>query len=168
MANLYIMCGLAFSGKSTLSRKITDHLGARRIAFDELWIEKEKEGVILQEDEGWKYIRKVGLDEIAKTLDEGISVVYDDNNPKFEHREEVRKIAKKVGAKDLVIYLNTPMETIQARENINKNTGERHEVETVNFQKVTKDLEVPTSNEKFVEFTPETNIQTFLQNIEII
>src|SRR5260221_2131371 len=166
MANLYIMCGLAFSGKSTLSRKIAEYTGAKRIAFDELWVEKEKEKPISKGDEGWKFIREAGLREVAKALSEGISVVYDDNNPRFEHREEVRKIAERLGIKNLVIYLNTPLEIIKSRETANRNTGERHEVEPLNFQKVANDLEVPTSKENFIEFTAETDLNDFLQKIK--
>lgn len=40
MSNLYIMCGLAFSGKSTLVRKIAEQTGSKRIAFDELVVEQ--------------------------------------------------------------------------------------------------------------------------------
>lgn len=52
MTNLYIMCGLAFSGKSTLARKIAERTGSRLIAFDKLWVKKEKEQPITKGDEG--------------------------------------------------------------------------------------------------------------------
>ncbi len=162
MNNLYIMCGLAFSGKSTLARKIAEHTGSRLIAFDKLWVEKEKEQPITKGDEGWRFIRKVAQDEIANTLKEGQSVVYDDNNVRLEHREEVRLIARNLGANPVVIYLNTPMELIKEREQVNKSTGERHEVDPENFQKVIDQLEMPTSKENVLEFTPNTDIERFL------
>jgi len=80
--------------------------------------------------------------------------------------EEVRKIAERLGVKNLVIYLNTPLEIIKSREAANRNTGERHEVEPLNFQKVADDLEIPTSKENFVEFTPTTDLNDFLQKIK--
>ena len=165
MANLYIMCGLAFSGKSTLARKIAESTGSKLIAFDKLWVEKEKEQPITKGDEGWRFIRKVAQDEIANTFREGRSVVYDDNNVRFEHREEVRAIAKNLGVKPIVIYLNTPMELIREREKVNKTTSERHEVEPENFQKVAEQLEVPTLNENVLEFTPNTDIEKFLSEL---
>jgi predicted kinase len=166
MASLYIMCGLAFSGKSTLAIKIAEHTGAMLIAFDKLWVDKEKEQPIPKGDKGWKFIRKVGLNKIAETLNEGTSVVYDDNNPRFKHREEVRDIARKLGVKETVIYLNTPMETIRARETTNKITGERHEVESENFQKTAQDFETPTPKENFLEFTLTTDLKEFLQKLD--
>ena len=165
MANLYIMCGLAFSGKSTLARKIAEYTGSRLIAFDKLWVEKEKEQPITKGDEGWRFIRKVAQDEIANTLKEGQSVVYDDNNIRLEHREELREIARGFGVNSIVIYLNTPMELIRERELANKTTGERHKVEPENFQKVVEQLEVPSSNENVLEFTPNTAIEKFLSEL---
>src|SRR3990167_1792618 len=165
MNNLYIMCGLAFSGKSTIARIIAERTGSRIIAFDKLWVEKEKEQPITKGDKGWRFIRKVAQDEIANTLREGQSVVYDDNNVRFEHREQVREIARNLGANPIVIYLNTPMELIRERELANKTTGERHEVEPENFQKVVEQLEVPTANEDALEFTPDTDIEKFLSEL---
>lgn len=165
MTTLYIMCGLAFSGKSTLARKIAENTGSRLIAFDKLWVEKEKEQPITKGDEGWRFIRKVAQDKIANTLREDQSVVYDDNNVRFEHREEIREIARNLGVNPFVIYLNTPMELIRERELVNKTTGERHEVEPENFQKVVEQLEVPTSNENVLEFTPNTDIEKFLSEL---
>lgn len=161
------MCGLAFSGKSTLARKIAEHTGSRLIAFDKLWVEKEKEHPITKGDEGWRFIRKVAQEEIAKALREGISVVYDDNNVRFEHREEIREIGRSLGADPIVVYLNTPMDLIKERERVNKTTGERHEVEPENFQTVVEQLEVPTPNEHALEFTPETDVNEFLKKITL-
>ena len=165
MNNLYIMCGLAFSGKSTLARKIAERTGSRLIAFDMLWIEKEKEQHIIKGDEGWRFIMKVAQDEIANTLKEGQSVVYDDTNVRFEHREEVREIARNLGVNPIMIYLNTPMELLRKREFTNKTTGERHDAEPENLQKVVEQLKVPTSNENVLEFTPNTDIENFFSEL---
>ena len=161
---LYILCGLAFSGKSTLAKKIAEAQGAKIIAFDKLWVEKDKEQPVSKGDEGWKFIRKVGQEEVAKALQEGQDVVYDDNNIRYEHREELREVARKFGARPVTIYLNTPMELIRERETI-RTTGERHEVEQENFQKVLEQMQVPTLEENVIEFTPNTDINDFLENL---
>ena len=165
MPKLYIMCGLAFSGKSTLARKIAEHTKSKLIAFDKLWVEKDKDQPVPKGAEGWRFIRKVGQDEVAKAIQEGNSVVYDDNNVRFEHREELREIARRLGAKDIVIYLNTPLELIREREAANRITGDRHEVEPVNFQTVLEQLEPPMPNENVLEFKPNTNVEEFLNKL---
>ena len=157
------MCGLAFSGKSTLARKIAEHIGGKRIAFDELWVEKDEEKTIPKDVNGWRLVRKIAQEEVRKSLGMGVSVVYDDTNARFEHREEIRNIAKEVGADSTVIFLNTHLKVIRKREEANRTLGERHEVEPENFQKVLEQLEPPHPDEKVLEFTPETNLETFLQ-----
>ena len=52
MPKLYIMCGLAFSGKSTLARKIAEHTNSKLIAFDKLWVEKDKDQPVPKGVEG--------------------------------------------------------------------------------------------------------------------
>lgn len=165
MSYLYIICGIAFSGKSTLARKIAERTGSKLIAFDKLWIEKDKVNPVSKGDEGWRFIRKVGQEEVAKALQEGSSVVYDDNNIRFEHREELREVARRLNARPVVVYLNTPMEVIKEREADNKMTGERHEVEPDNFQTVLEQLEVPTVSEDVLEFTPNMNMEKFLAEL---
>lgn len=159
------MCGLAFAGKSTLARKIAEHTNSKLIAFDKLWVEKEKEGLVTKGSEGWRFIRKTAQDEISKSLRRGVSVVYDDNNPKFDHREEIRKIAKEIGSDSVVIYLSTPLEVIRAREQANRSTGERHEVTPENFQTVLEHFEPPTPDENILEFKPDTNVEKFLKKL---
>ena len=160
---LYIMCGLAFSGKSTLARKIAEYTGSKIIAFDKLWVEKDKEQPVPKGAEGWKFIRKIGQVEVAKALQENISVVYDDNNVRFEHRKELREVARKVGARAVVVYLNTPLKLIRKREAINKTTGQRHEVESENFNTVLEQLQIPTTKESVMEFKPEMNLDEWVQ-----
>src|SRR3972149_11800341 len=134
--NLYIMCGLAFSGKSTLAKKIAEYTDSKLISFDKLWVNKNKEHPVPKGAKGWKFIRKVSQGKITKALKSGFSVVYDENNIRFEHREELRNVARKFGVTAMVVYLNTPLELIKEREAINKTTQQRHEVESENFNAV--------------------------------
>ena len=159
------MCGLAFSGKSTLARKIAERTGSKLIAFDKLWVKKDKERPIPKDEAGWRFIRKVAQDEIAHELKKGNSVVYDDNNVRFEHREELRKVARRFSARPIVVYLNTPIEVIREREANNKVTGERHEVEPKNSQTVLEQLQPPSLAEGVLEFAPTMNIENFLNEL---
>lgn len=165
MVKLYIMCGLAFSGKSTLARKIAEHTGSRLIAFDTLWVKKDREQPVSKDAEGWRCIRKIAQDEIREALTKGVSVVYDDSNIRFEHREELRAIARDLNSKSIVVYLDTPLELMRQRESMNKKTGERHEVNSKNFQTVLEQLQVPSLQEKVVVFKPEMEIENWLTDV---
>ena len=166
MAKLYIMCGLAFSGKSTLVKKITEHTGSEIIAFDKLWVEEDKVKSVPKDADGWRQIRKLAQEKISKALKDGKSVIYDDNNIRREHREELRNLAKEAGVESIVIYLDTPLEVIRARESANKKSKDRHEVEPHNFQKVLEDLEIPSSDEQVLAFTPEADMNDFLKRLD--
>jgi predicted kinase len=165
MTRLYIMCGLAFSGKSTLSRKISEHSNCKIVAFDQLWVETEKNRSVPQSAEGWRLIRDLAQDQIFATLKSGTSVVYDDNNPKKEHREELRRVADKAGVESSVIYLDTPLDVIRMREKNNRLSQDRHEVEPENFEKVLQDLEPPTSEENVYVFGPTDSLDDFIKTL---
>ena len=166
MAKLYILYGLAFSGKSTLSRKVSGSKGYELLAFDKLWVETEKERYVPQGAEGWRLIRDLAQEKVLATLKSGISVVYDDNNPKKEHREELREVARKAEVESFVIYLDTPLDIIRAREEANRTLQNRHDVDPVNFDKVLKDLEPPTSDENVIVFRPEDDVEKFVGRLK--
>jgi len=168
MQTLYIMCGLAFSGKSTLAREIADYTPADLVAFDKLWVEKDKEKPVPKNADGWRYIRDVAQEKVLGYLKAGNSVVYDDNNPRKEHREELIKVAREAGVKSVIIYLDTPLDTIRIREEANKTLKERHDVEPENFQKVSQDMEVPAADENVVIFKPGMDIDQFLEELTSI
>ncbi len=161
------MCGLAFSGKSTLAREIAKHAEAKIIAFDKLWVEKDRKKSIPQDATGWAYVRSVAQKEVLNFLVAGTSVIYDDNNPKRQHRDELRNLAKKIDASPIIIYLDTPLDIIRSREGINKISQDRHQVKPQNFQKVLADMEIPTPEEgRVLIFTPETNLEDFLKRLQ--
>src|SRR3989344_6324144 len=114
---LYIMCVVGFSGKSTLAKRIAEHTGAVLVSQDALFFEKEKELNLDQDsDEQWRMLLDMCLDKIRENLKEGKSVVFDNTNTKFEHREELREAAKSVGAETKVIFLDTPVEIQKERQ----------------------------------------------------
>lgn len=165
MTKLFIMCGLAFSGKSTLAEKIAEQDGYKLIAFDKLWVETEKSRSVPKDAEGWRLIRDLAQEEILAALKSGVSVVYDDNNAKKEHRDELRNVAKEAGVESQVIYLDTSMNIIRLREETSKILQNRHEVEPENFNKVLQDFEPPTPDENTMVYKPKDNLQEFIKKI---
>lgn len=78
----------------------------------------------------------------------------------------MREVAKQSGANAIVIYLDTSIEIISKREQQNKISQSRHEVEPANFQTVLEQLQVPNSVENVIECKPETNIDDWLKDLE--
>ena len=116
--------------------------------------------------EGWRLIRDLAQEEVLATLKSGTSVIYDDNNPRKEHREELREVARKAGVESFVIYLDTSLDVIRAREEANRTLQDRHDVDPANFEKVLKDLEPPTFDENVIIFKPEDDAERFISNLQ--
>lgn len=163
---LYIMCGVGFSGKSTLAKQIAEHTGASLVSQDALFFEKEKALNLDQDsDEHWRMLLDMCLERIKENLKAGKSVVFDNTNTRFEHREELREIAKSVGAETKVIFLDTPIEIQKERQQNNLKTGERHDVKQEYLDQAIAELEIPTQDENTLSFKHNTDLNIFLKNL---
>lgn len=163
---LYIMCGVGFSGKSTLAKQIAEHTGAALVSQDALFFEKEKELDLDQDsDLHWRMLLDMCLGKIKENLKAGKSIVFDNTNTKFEHREELREVARSVGAETKVIFLDTPIEIQKERQNKNLSTGERHDVKQEYLDQAIAELEVPSEAENTRVFEPNTDVGEFLKTM---
>lgn len=166
MAQVYMMCGLSFSGKTTLSKKIAESLKATRISFDELWVELEKDDEYFPSEggvEGWKYVCLKAEEKIASLLNDGKNVVYDNTNTKKEHRDRIKSIAEKYAAMAIVVYMHVPFDEIKQREKENLTTGERHTVQSDNFKNAVEQFEEPMEDEYTLVYNPKIPIDFWLK-----
>ncbi len=163
MPILYIMCGVGFSGKSTLAKQISEYTGAVLVSQDAMFFEKEKELNIDQDsDKEWAMLLQMCKERILENLKQGKSVVFDNINTRVEHREELRQLAQSAGATAKVIFLDTPIEVQKERQIKNKETGERHDVKQEYLDQAIEELEVPTDDENVLVFKPDTHLESFL------
>ena len=166
MPTLYVMCGLPFSGKTTLAKMIADHKEAQLIAFDWIWAqERPMFTPDIDKVEEWKTVLNVAHERIRQTLDSKKSVVYDDVNQTRDQRDVLRQIAKDSDSAFVIVHLNTPLELIREREAKNKMSKERHQVASVNFEKALRYWEDPTEEEDVVEFKPDTGVEVFIKKL---
>jgi predicted kinase len=165
---LYIMCGLAFSGKTTLAKSIAKYFHAENIRFDSIYVEKEKELNLkaMEGGDAWRTVRAVAMDRIREHLSNNEHVVYDDTNPKFEHREEIRVVARECEADAVVIYLNTPNGVLAQRQTNTQLAGDHHDVASHYLKETKKQLEIPSySKERVMVFSHDENVQDFLRKL---
>ena len=163
---LYVMCGVGFSGKSTLAKKIAEHTGAVLVSQDALFFELEKK-LNLDQDSGdqWRMLLEMCKDRIRENLKVGKSVVFDSTNTRFEHREEMRSIAYELNVPTRVIFLDTPIEVQKERQEKNRQTGERHDVKQKYLDQEIAKLEIPTEKENVLVFKPDSDITNFLKSL---
>lgn len=169
MPTLYIMVGVGFSGKSTLAQKIAEYLDIPLVSQDAIFHEIEDRHTFdnnnPEDKDKWRAVLDLSHERLSDFLSNGKSVVFDNVNLKLKHRNELRRIADKAGAKTVVIYLDTPEEILNKRQHDNKTTGERHDVKQKYLDDAKRQLEIPTADENTFVFTPETNLEDFLNKL---
>lgn len=162
MPTLFILCGLPFSGKSTLARKIAEATGSVLVSYDALWMEKNREtGLSLPFDE----FSALAEERLAQALANGSSAVYDTLNNSRGWRDRLRGIADRQGARSVIVYLNTPLAVIEQRRAENDRTGERHSVSAATVREEAAKFETPEPAEAAIEFTPETNFPSWVERL---
>ena len=160
------MCGVAFSGKSTLSKKIAEYKKATLVSQDTLWFKKKKEfNLDPDSDEDWDRVLQLSKSVVKDTLMKDDSVVFDDISLKYSDRESLRNLAKECEAEAVLVYLDTPRNVQQERQNKNLETKERHDVPEHLIHWGLEELEIPQKNEKAIIFSPETDIADWLSKL---
>jgi predicted kinase len=167
---LYILCGEAFSGKSTLSKKIAEHFDAKIIGRDEIYFAIEKilalESTPDEDDHLlWKSMWPLVLQGVKNQLLLGNSVVIDDNCLYLKQRDELRAIAKEIGIESLLIFLDVPTEVLKERKEQNKISKTRHDVPSAWLAEDSELFERPTEVENPIIYTPDTSLDYFMNDL---
>lgn len=161
MAVLFIMSGLPFSGKSTLSKKISETLGIKRISFDEVWVNTPN--IPGNNDiEKWQYISQECENTVIEELKNNRSVVYDNLGDRSEHRDKMRQIAKNNHADFKIIYINISKAEVIKRREANSKTGYRHQVSDFNFNTALDSFCPPTHSENPIIYSPNQDIEGWM------
>lgn len=160
------MTGRAFSGKSTLARLIAEHKGAVLVSQDELLSKNEDKFKNIDESKRWHQVLKMAEEKIVQLLESGQSVVFDNVNTQRKHRDDLRDLVSHTGAHVVVVYLNTPDEILEQRQNENKITNQRHDVSQRHIDDLKRRFEAPSDDENFFEFTPETDFDKWLNDLD--
>lgn len=166
MKKLYFLCGVAFSGKSTLAKQIAEYKNAVLVSQDEIWFEKKKEmNLDLNSDEDWGKVQQISKAKIKEVLLKGESVVYDDISLKLKARESLRNLARDCGGESVLIYLDTPRDVQQERRIKNAETKERHDVPSHIINWGLEELEIPQEGENPFIFRPESDLKDWLSKL---
>lgn len=151
---LYILCGLPFSGKSTLAKRIVEKTGFTRIDLDEIKFEMFGKGITdSQVDQsGWDKVYQEMYQRIRTALSEGNTVIHDTGNFTKYERSLVRKIADEIGVETTTVLIDIP--EAEARQRLLKNrvTKSRFDISDNDFRSTVKEMEKPDNTEKHLVF----------------
>lgn len=159
---LIALCGLAFSGKSTIARRVAAELGAELISYDAINAARGFDGGTVMDDTEWE---KTGLMAVATAravLASGRRVVVDDT---FSHRflrQRFAAVAAAAGASFVLLFVDTPLDVIEARIAENLRTKARPHIAPDVFAHHRARFEFPRDDERPVRLASAADVDRWL------
>jgi predicted kinase len=113
---VYLICGFIGAGKTTFAKKLEEKTGAVRITKDEWSIRIIGNDPTIDGYEEWDTkIIELSRDVAFQLAEKGIDVIIDEGFWAKEQRDELRRKIDAIGAKAVMYYVETPIETIRDR-----------------------------------------------------
>lgn len=164
---LYILTGLPYSGKTTLTKELISRFGFSSVSVDDIMDERGCEVEQMSQDD-WNSVYSEGYEKLKKLLSEGKTVVLDLGNLKRSERKTAKQIAESLGSQYKLIYLNVPVSKIKERWTKNEETKERGQLEEVTLNRALDMFEEPTPDENYITYDQSVNLDKWIdKNIPI-
>jgi predicted kinase len=147
MKRLFIMCGIAFSGKTTVAKRLAETVGCAYVSLDDINAERGLhggEGIVVGE---WEGTHGIARERMRKLMARGESIVFDDTNCFRWLRDRYREFACENGYVAELVYVEVSLEEVQARMVRNKMTAARPAVESHVFGEHVQQFEPPQTDE---------------------
>jgi predicted kinase len=158
---LVLLCGLSFSGKSTVARFLAPRLAASIVSLDEI---NERRGLWGGDGipaEEWIRTHELAFDEVRGLLTSGMSVVVDDtSSPRFL-RDGWRSPAAVTGARFTLIYVDVDHATIRRRRADTQLDRRRRDVADSVLDQHLASFEPPQADENAVRVESADDLQHF-------
>jgi predicted kinase len=150
---VYVICGFIGAGKTTFAKKLEEKTGAVRITKDEWSISLiGNDPTIDGYAEFDTKICELSRDVAFQLVEKGIDVIIDEGFWAKEQRIELRRRIEAIGAKEVLYYLDTPIETIRERvegRNINL-TKDSFKISREMLDNYLKYWQAPNEDEDYV------------------
>lgn len=156
------LCGLAFSGKSTVAKRVAAVLPTELISCDAINAERGFAGGTVMDDREWEKTSLMAAERAAAALRAGRSVVIDDT---FSHRflrDRFRKVAEATGARFVLLFVDTPLAVIEARIAENASTKQRDHIAPDVFTHHRDRFQFPSADERPVRLTSAADLDAWL------
>lgn len=150
---VYLICGFIGAGKTTFAKKLEEKTGAVRVTKDEWSIRLIGNDPTIDGYAEWdRKIIDLSRDFAFYLVGKGIDVIMDEGFWEKETRDEMRRRAAAIGAKVVMYYLETPIETIRERVvgRNNNLTGDSFKISREMLDNYLKDWQPPTEDEDYI------------------
>ncbi|WP_341955433.1 ATP-binding protein [Microbacterium sp. LWH13-1.2] len=127
-AVLILMCGMSFSGKSTLAKFLASRLNASIVSLDEINAERGLRGGLGMTGDQWAATHRIAQERVARHLAaRQIAIVDDTGSPRFI-RDAWREVADRANAPMRIIWVDVDEVLQSERLAANRASGQRHDV----------------------------------------
>jgi predicted kinase len=148
MRTLYLLCGPAFAGKTTLARAMSERLGCAVVGFDaivaELGLPPAGEGL---PTEVLAAVHRTALARAEAAMAGGGDLVIDDTNCFRFLRDDYRRFAGRLGYRARVVHLDVAEGELRRRRAAAEAGGERAGVRSDLFEEHLATFEPPADDE---------------------
>ena len=163
-STLYIMCGLPFSGKTTLARALANRCDCVHLDLDAIARRKNlfpEEGI---NDEQWGQVFREVYRQVTTLLTSGKSVICDAVNYDRVGRDRLRRIAQRSDSSVYVIYINLSIQELEQRRQANQAYHQRPPVRDKDFVELATEFEVPTTEENVLVYDGVQSIPEWMKD----
>jgi predicted kinase len=148
-ATLFILCGLPYSGKTFVAKKILAGADCVYVSIDDLFHKAGYDWTTnkLPDKQGWDLLFKASYDATKDALKASKSVLYDSTNHTRQSRDALREVARSVDANSFVLFVDVPADLILTRWEANKLNPTRSVVAKELVLQTIDSFERPTEDE---------------------
>lgn len=147
MATVFLMCGLTFSGKTTVAKRIASEFDCDYLSLDDINDERGLWGGHGIPAEEWERTHQIALERMSEQLEQGACVVVDDTNNLRWLRDRFRAAADRHDSEVVLVYVAAPIEEIRRRMTQADRTGERRAVSGDVLEEHVESFEEPANDE---------------------
>lgn len=166
MKRLLILCGLPFSGKSTLCGRLRERYGFRIVSFDAINAER---GLPFGGDglppETWARTLEIALERLDAALAAGESAVVDDTTCFRWIRDRFRGVAAARGRDSLIVHLSPSDRELAARREEARRAGSRPPVRPEVWDALVREFEPPGPDEPAVTLATPAEVDGWLAGL---
>jgi predicted kinase len=163
LPHLFILCGLPFSGKTTLARAMAERFNLVHIELDAVHGER---GLDLKGEppsrEDWIEAYRRSFRKLDEVLANENSAVFDATSYRRVHRQRLGRIADRYGVSTTIIYLDVDEAEAKRRRDENRTTNERPNVRDDDFALVSDEMQLPSMDENPVIYHPIEDVYVWI------
>ena len=162
MPTLYLLCGMPFSGKTTLGKTIARQLDSSYISLDEINEARGLRGGDGISIEEWEKTHSIAMSQMQTTMPTSQDIVLDDTNCFRWLRDRFRQLAAEYNYQTTVVFVDVPVSEIWQRMSANQKTQTRHTVKPEIIKEMTKTFESPEEDENVIRYGGKKSINEWV------